>query len=428
MNPRAVAAQLIATVVCKHQSLNLALAQQTTDENQSLVQAMAFGVCRWYLQLDAIAMHLLNKPIKQKDYIVHALILVGLYQLKFMRIPEHAAVAETVAATKDLKKPWAKAVVNAVLRNYQRHSEELDAVIMQHESSQYTHPTWLIEVIKLAWPQQWQQILTENNKHPPMCLRVNLQRLSRDDYLQLLLEASLAAIPGKYAASAIYLDQPVAVSKLPKFAEGWVSVQDEAAQLAAGLMQLAPGLRVLDACAAPGGKTAHLLESQTDLAQVVALEQHPPRVELIADTLQRLGLSATVQCADAADTKAWWDGQAFDRILIDAPCSATGVIRRHPDIKLLRQAADIKTIMLQQQHLLKALWPVLKPGGLLLYATCSILPEENTEMISKFITEQNDAKVLPIAAEWGKATAMGRQILPSQQGMDGFFYSVLQKV
>lgn len=422
MNPRLLAARIIDDVT-NGKSLSEGLSQRLNvlkdPRDRSLVQAMVYGVCRYYARLDVLLSHLLKSPMKEKDSDVHAVIMVGLYQLIEMRIPPHAAVAETVNAAIQLKKDWARGFVNAILREYLRHQDELNAILEADEEAKFAHPAWWISAIKKAWPQNWETILNENNAHPPFSLRVNRLHLTRDAYLAKIENSK--AIPE--TQNGMMLAEPMPAEKLPGFAEGDVFVQDGAAQLAAELLKLAPQQRVLDACAAPGGKLTHLLEIEPNLAASVAVEKDPERMSVIKENLARLKLSATCLCADAADTKSWWDGQLFDRILLDAPCSASGVIRRHPDIKLLRQPGDFKNFAREQERLLSALWPLLKPGGILLYVTCSIFPEENTAVVKRFLTAHPDAKEDPIDATWGIACEIGRQILPGMHAMDGFYYA-----
>jgi len=353
------------------------------------------------------------------------LALVGLYQLKYMRVKPHAAVSETVLAAR--KKPWAKALINALLRSYLREQDSLEQKADNVQSAAVSHPDWLIKQIEEDWPQQAQQILHENNQQPPMALRVNLARISTDQYLQQLSELGIEAVAVSFCPSAIILDKPVAVDLLPGFAEGLVSVQDTAAQLAAGLLDVQAEHRVLDVCAAPGGKTAHILEHQPQLKELVAVDIDESRLQRVSDTLQRLRLPAKLVVGDAASPQDWWDGQLFDRILLDAPCSALGVVRRHPDIKLLRRAEDIKPLQALQLNILNAVWPLLAPGGIMLYATCSILKQENEQQIDAFLAEHPDAVELPIDAVWGFAGSHGRQIMTGESAMDGFYYVRLGK-
>lgn len=390
--------------------------------DRAFVQAVVYGVCRFYFRLDVILSQLLVKPMREKDSDVHALLLAGLYQLIYMRIPEHAVVAETVNAAQLLKKAWARGFINAILREYLRKSARIIATIDEKEEARYAHPLWLIEKIKKAWPQHFEAILTANNAHPPLSLRVNQKQLTREAYLRQLPEAK--AIPE--TTSGIILDTKLPIEKIPGFQTGEISVQDGAAQFAAPCLMPKPSERILDACAAPGGKLLHLLEMEPSLT-CVAIEKDPNRLVRIRENLMRTNLSATLICADAKDVDTWWDGQLFDRILLDAPCSASGVIRRHPDIKLLRQPNDISALTEEQSMLLDALWPLLKPAGVLLYVTCSIFPEENQVLLANFLRNHPEACEDKINATWGHPVAIGRQILPGDGNMDGFYYARLLK-
>lgn len=432
MTVRARALRVVSAVLQDGVSLTDALStvsEKITDpRDQALLQAICYGVCRWYFRLAALVEQLLDKPLKAKDQDVFCLLLVGLYQLMDMRVPPHAAVSETVDALREIKKPWAKGLVNAVLRQFQRQKDTLLNTIETDPEAMYSHPAWLMDDMARDWPADWQAILTANNQHPPFALRVNEQRLSRTDYLALLNEKGIEAAPIPETRSGIVLAKPIDVKVLPGFLEGLVSVQDGAAQLAAALLDLAPDQRVLDACAAPGGKTAHILEQQSHLSEVVAIDNNPLRLQTVKETLDRLQLSATCVSVDAGLAAAWWDGKPFDRILLDAPCSATGVIRRHPDIKLLRRETDISKLAQEQLRLLTALWPLLKADGVLVYATCSILKAENSNVIDVFLDQHSDAVEAVITAPWGKACSVGRQILPGMHGMDGFYFARLRKV
>lgn len=433
-NPRATAAQVIELVCSQGRSLSQAL-EAIPDDVQTerpLIQEMSYGVCREYHHLLTILEGLLSKPFKAKDGDVQALLLVGLYQLISMRVPDHAGVSETVSATRDLKKPWARGLVNGVLRTFLREKDLRIQEADQSEPAHWSHPQWLLDHIRAAWPDHWQAILNGNNQRPPMTLRVNLSRISREDYLAELTSLAIKACPGPYAPGAIQLVQPVDVSQLPGFHDGWVSVQDEAAQFAAGLLDLEDGQRILDVCAAPGGKTGHILEMAD--VETVAIDIDPLRLEKVRQNLDRLGKTATLMTGDATKPEQWWNGQPFDRILLDAPCSATGVIRRHPDIKILRRAEDIQSLVELQARILDAVWPLLKPGGMLLYATCSVLPCENNDQVAAFVDRRSDTLNLEIDAVWGQAVSVGRQILPGDRSndentgsMDGFYYSCLKK-
>ncbi|MBN0976322.1 16S rRNA (cytosine(967)-C(5))-methyltransferase RsmB [Pseudomonas hygromyciniae] len=431
MNPRLAAAKALAAVLNGKASLNSSLPVQldkVEDRDRGFTQDLAFGTARWQPRLSALAAKLLQKPFKAADADVEALLLVGLYQLLYSRVPAHAAIGETVGCADKLKKPWAKALLNAVLRRAQRESEALLAELEHDPVVRTAHPRWLQKSLKAFWPQQWEAICAANNAHPPMILRVNRRHNSRDAYLTLLADAGINASACVYSQDGIVLETAGDVRSLPGFAEGWISVQDEAAQLAADLLDLAPGQRVLDACCAPGGKTCHIMEVQPNLAGVVAVDLEAKRLVRVRENLARLGLDAELIAADGRDTATWWDGKPFQRILLDAPCSATGVIRRHPDIKLTRQPDDIAALAVLQGELLDALWPTLEVGGILLYATCSTLPTENTEVIQAFLARTSGARELDIATAAGIKQPHGRQLLAQEGGHDGFYYAKLIKI
>ena len=436
MNPRLAAAKALTAVLNGKASLNSSLPIQLDKvevRDRGFTQDLAFGTARWQPRLSALAAKLLQKPFKSADADVEALLLVGLYQLLYTRVPAHAAIGETVGCADKLKKPWAKALLNAVLRRAQRESEALLAELEHDPVVRTAHPRWLQKSLKAFWPEHWEAICAANNAHPPMILRVNRRHHARDAYLKLLSAAGVAAKACVYSQDGIVLDEAGDVRSLPGFAEGWISVQDEAAQLAAELLELAPGQRVLDACCAPGGKTCHILEVQPELAGVVAVDLEAKRLVRVRENLDRLKLDAQLIAADGRDTQAWWDGQPFQRILLDAPCSATGVIRRHPDIKLTRQPDDIAALAQLQGELLDALWQTLEVGGILLYATCSTLPTENTEVIEAFLGRTPGARELDIGGQLGQPAAglkqpHGRQLLAQEGGHDGFYYAKLIKI
>ena len=427
MNTRQIAARVLTRVLQDGQSLtaalDAALPSVELDKDRAFIQALCYGVCRYFYRLDFILSELLTKPLK--DVEVKSLALVGLYQLNYMRVKSYAAVSETVLATR--KKPWAKALINALLRSYLRDQVSLEQKADALQWSAISHPKWLVKQIELDWPEQAQSVFVENNQQPPMALRVNLSQISQADYLQQLTEKGIEATAVDFCPSAIVLKQSVGVDLLPGFAQGLVSVQDVAAQLAAGLLNVQAGQRVLDVCAAPGGKAAHILESQQRVKRLVAVDIDESRMLRISENILRLNLSASLIVGDAANPEAWWDGEAFERILLDVPCSALGVIRRHPDIKLLRKAEDISVLRDLQQRILKAVWPLLASGGVMLYATCSILKQENEQQIDVFLEEHPDAVELPIDATWGFAVSHGRQILPGEAAMDGFYYALIKK-
>ncbi|MEZ5453608.1 MAG: 16S rRNA (cytosine(967)-C(5))-methyltransferase RsmB [Thiothrix sp.] len=431
MSTRATAARCLQRVIYDGESLTEVLQNYTatslSSQDQALLRDLCFGALRWHERLSAILAILLTKPLKKADKDVECLLRIGLYQLLYQRTPDHAAVNETVAAAKKLKKAWAGGLVNGVLRGFIRRQASILAQVDTQPVACHAFPDWLLARIRQAWPDAWENILAASNAHPPMTLRVNQRQQSTATYWQILRAAGIAAETVETVASALNLQTPVGVEQLPGFHEGTVSVQDAAAQLAAGLLDCQPGMHVLDACAAPGGKTSHLLETTADL-HLTAIDSSETRLRRVTENLSRLHLQARVIAADAGELTAWWDSQPFDRILLDAPCSATGVIRRHPDIKVLRRDSDIAALQQEQAHLLNNLWPSLRPGGKLLYVTCSILPEENIRQVETFLGKQADAKHLPIEAGWGRTLAIGRQILPGEQGMDGFYYALLQKV
>lgn len=391
-----------------------------------MTKEICFGFCRHYFRLEAIADSLLDKRPKAIE--VWIILLIGIYQLHYMNKPDYAVVKETVAVLEKIKKVWAKGLVNAVLRNFCRQQNELLAKLQHNENFIYGQPQWLLQRLKKDWPDDWQLIAEANDVHPPMTLRVNTRVKSRDDYLNSLKAVGIEAELHAVASEGINLTSPCDVSMLPGFAEGEVSVQDGAAQLAVSLLDLKPGQRVLDACCAPGGKTCHILESQSELKACVALDVDSKRLHRVKENLNRLNLKATLVQGDGLFPEVWWDGHLFDRILLDAPCSATGVIRRHSDIKLLRTDEEIRTVIRIQHDMLRSIWPLLAPGGLLVYATCSILPDENEKQIADFLTAHTDCQQVKSTLCWGRATGHGHQILPGEQGMDGFFYSVLFKV
>jgi 16S rRNA (cytosine967-C5)-methyltransferase len=441
MNSRIIATQVLCRVLKEGQSLTAALETdlKTVNDNQirAFIQALCYGVIRNYQSLDFLLSLLLDKPLRNKDIDIKVLLLIGLYQLKDMQVKDHAAVAETVAAVG--KKTWAKGVINAVLRQYLRDQHLLNAKVNSDLVAVSLHPRWLLEAIHQDWPEQASKILLHNNEQPPMTLRVNLNHITPAAYCHFLTEIGIAAHPIVYSSTAIQLTNAVPVEQLPYFADGWVSVQDAAAQFAAPLLELKAGLRVLDMCAAPGGKTAAILEMQPSV-DLTAIDIDENRLKRVQENLQRLDLSVFkndccrgdlsrlhIINGDAAKPETWWNGQPFDRILLDAPCSALGVIRRHPDIKLLRRASDIETLQHKQQQMLEAAWSMLASGGILLYVTCSILKAENEQQITAFLNNHSDSFEIPITADWGQQRSAGRQILTGESNMDGFYYARIGK-
>ncbi len=426
---RAGAARVMLRVL-GGRSLNEALAPVLAEvplRDRALLQEMCYGVARWYLRLQAVAKQLLERPLKQRDRDIELLILVGLYQLLHMRVPDHAAVAETVETARRMGKPWAAGLVNGVLRGFLRQRERLLLTADETPADRFAHPEWLLTLIRESWPDRWQEILTAANSRPVMSLRVNLRRIGRQDYFEMLRGEAVPARPIDGVASGVVLDQPLDVTTLPGFTRGLVSVQDGGAQLAAGLLDLRPGQQVLDACAAPGGKSCHILEMEPTV-RLTAVDVDEMRLERVRENLQRLGLEAELFVGDAAAPQGEWGQKSYDRILLDVPCSASGVIRRHPDIKLLRRPEDIPALVELQARILSKVWRLLKPGGILLYATCSLLRQENERQVERFLAARDDARERPIHASWGHACDYGRQTLPGDDSMDGFFYAVLEKV
>lgn len=427
---RGAALQVLRAVLGQRRSLNDALEEPLAGlpdrRERALAQTLCYSVLRFLPRLRACLKPLLRKPLKAKDLDVEILLLLGLVQILELRIPEHAAVGATVNLARKLGKPWAGGLINGVLRSFLRRQEEILAEVDKQPSARWAHPDWLLQRLRRDWPRDWEAICAANNQQAPMHLRVNQRQTTAADYLAELNAAALDAVATPHVGQGLTLAQACDVSRLPGFDTGRVSVQDPAAQLAAELLAPPSGARVLDACAAPGGKTAHLLEQQPDIA-LWAVEQDPARLDSLRATLQRLQLSAALHCADAGQPQDWWDGQPFSHILLDAPCSASGVIRRHPDIKYLRRDNDIAALAATQRHLLEALWPLLAPGGTLLYATCSVFAAENFQQLESFLAAHTEAKEQHIVADWGRPCLVGRQILPGEDQMDGFYYARLQK-
>lgn len=392
---------------------------------------LCFGTLRYYHRLDALLRPFLKKPLGKKDADIHALLLIGLYQITIINTPDHAAISATVDAAKSLKKQWAKGLVNAVLRNFLRQQKN----DQQHEltdAAQHAHPDWLFEALQKHWPEHWQQLVDYNNSPPPFALRVNLGKVSRDDTRHNLAESEIGCEADEHTPSGLLADKARAVTSLPGFEQGEISVQDLGAQLACELLSPTGEMRILDACAAPGGKTSHVLESAPK-SSIYAADSVSERLlkveENVARIAQTLPKAPNIQYlhADSNDVTSWWDGKPFDRILVDAPCSGTGVISHHPDIKLLRRPSDLATFASQQLQLLNSLWPLLADDGLLLYCTCSVMPQENAEVIDTFLNEQPGAQAQPIEASWGVAHGAGRQLLPNRGKNGGFFYARLSK-
>jgi 16S rRNA (cytosine967-C5)-methyltransferase len=374
--------------------------------------------------------HLLSKPIRNKEHFVKMLALVGLYQLAYMRVAAHAAVSATVDAAS--RKSWAKGLLNAVLRNFQRQQVQLEQLADQDLQAKTAHPMWMVTAFQRSWENKAEVLLDNNNHQAPMVLRVNRLKYTRDDYVTKLQQAGIAGQRSDISDDGIVLEKPVDVASLPDFEQGAVYVQDSAAQLVAHYLDVKPNQRVADLCAAPGGKAIHVMELCPQLDELIAVDIDADRVNTIAANSQRCGVNISLQCADAADLDRWWDGKLFDRVMVDVPCSGTGVIRRHPDIKLLRQADDIPALVKRQRQLLEAGWKIMNPGGVLLYSTCSVLKEENTEQISWFLDTHSDAEQWPIEQlsdmDDSNSDEPGNQILTGKQAMDGFFYARIRKL
>ena len=418
----------IVTRVINGESLNTALPKQQelfSDRDQALLAELSYGTIRYYIKLKTWLEFLMDKPLKAKDNKIHSLLLIGIYQLFHTRIPAHAAINETVKTTQHLHRSWAKNLVNGVLRNAQRNHNKLREIEKTNQDCATSHPDWLVKELKSAWPNYWQQIISANNEQPPMSIRVNKNIISRDEYLKKLHNTSIKASKSYISPQCLTLNKPLPVTKIPFFSEGYLSIQDESAQLAGTLIPIKNDDRVLDACCAPGGKTCHILEQYPDIT-LHALDSDENRLIRVKENLDRLGLKASIICGDAKEPKKWWDGKSYNCIILDAPCSATGVIRRHPDIKLLRKPFDITALAQLQRKILNQIWPLLKPGGTLLYITCSVMPQENHQQIERFIMENSRyASLQKIQSTWGYDTGYGKQILPNIG--DGFFYSLIRK-
>ncbi|OUS31025.1 16S rRNA (cytosine(967)-C(5))-methyltransferase ['Osedax' symbiont bacterium Rs2_46_30_T18] len=430
MNVRQLAVKTLTPLLCDSGALKYSLQKNLVDcpDNlKPLLQQLCYGSMRHYPQLLCILNKLVSKPLKPKDADIQALLLIGLYQLYKLRIAEHAAISETVDVCKALKKPWATSLVNATLRNFQRQQSTIIEQLSSDKSFKYNHPHWFIEKLKHNWPEQWQSILAANDLHPPLTLRTNISKVSRETLLNKLQRQGIAAKETEYSKYGLILEIPTDVTAIEGFSTGEFSVQDEAAQLAAPLVDPQEGENILDACSAPGGKLLHLLELNQGKAttfQGLELEQH--RAERIAENFQRINLACKLHIGDATN-RDWWNGKLFDKILLDAPCSATGVIRRNPDIKLLRKSEDIHSIVKLQRAILENLWGLLKNKGRVIYATCSIFPQENENMIASFLREHEDARHIEINENWGVSRKYGRQLFPAADANDGFYYAIIEK-
>ena len=416
---RAQAAKIILRVVDQGKSLDDKILGEVT-EDRAFIQELSYGVCRWLGELESVASQFLRKPLRKKDRDVHYLLLVGLYQLRYIDTASHAAIYETVEACKALGKPWAAKMINGCLRNYQRTSPPLDPIA----AARLAHPAWLQEALTEAWPEHVEELYLANNERPPMCLRVNQRQHKRDQYLQILRNNGIACEPDQDSTAGIRLDQPCAVNQLPGFAEGACSVQDTAAQLAVQHFDVGPEHVVLDACSAPGGKLAHLAERLDGAAKLDALDISTRRCQQTKQTLERLSLQANLIEADA---RHWRGEYHYDRIMVDAPCSGLGVLRRHPDIRHHRSQANLRELITTQAQILDNCWHLLKPNGQLLYVTCSLLPAENEAQINASMQRHEDATVSDLMLPTGLKLEHGWQTLPNLHDMDGFYYCLLIK-
>jgi len=402
-------AALINVAVFAGQSLADGLLGRVDPLARPAVQDLVYGSLRQYGRGDFFLSRLLSKPLAAEE--IRALLLVAIYRLETRPDAAHTVVDQAVVAAGVMAEGRFRSLVNAVLRNFLRQQAELNTDLAADELATSQHPDWWLAQLQTAYPNDWPAIVAAGNAPPPMALRVNLRRIGRDEYQQRLTAVDIASTPTDEAG--LMLDKPVAVDRLPGFFDGLVSVQDPGAQRTASLLDPQPGSRVLDACAAPGGKTAHLLERAT--LDLLALDLKPSRCRRIEENLARLGLQAGVKAADCAKLNLWWDGRPFDAVLADVPCTASGVVRRNPDAKWLRREADIASFAASQARILDALWQVVRPGGKLLYVTCSVFPAENTEQIGLFLARQ------PLARRCHE-----EQLLPTAEH-DGFFYCLLEK-
>jgi 16S rRNA (cytosine967-C5)-methyltransferase len=425
----------VIAVAAEGRRLEAAIAEAARDQpSRPAIQSLAFGTVRWLFELEACLAHLSSRPDVPPAHEVRALALVGLFQLAHGATPAHAAVSETVEAARELGHPRAAAFVNALLRRFQREREPVLSAVHRVREARLAHPEWLLAAFERDWPLDWESIAGAGNAEPPMWLRVNSLRASRDDYRARLDAAGIFSQTSAFAPQALRLDQPMDVGSLPGFADGDVSVQDAAAQLAAPMIAAESGMRVLDACAAPGGKACHLLELAPDLDSLVALDIDAARAERIRSNLSRQGLTAQVVVGDALDPSRWWDGRPFDRIMLDVPCSGTGVIRRHPDIKILRRPDDIGRFAARQAALLAANFGLLAAGGRLVYSSCSVLAAENAQVVAAFLGSEPEAADVTESARLllpgvlpGRPAGPGWALPSGSADADGFYYACLAK-
>lgn len=428
-HPRSLATLICEKVIHNGTSLGEAMndvigEKEISSQDRGFIQVLSFGVLRWYWQLNDSLEPLLNKPIRNKERQIKYILLLGLFQLQHLRTPEHAAVSDTVKCCQELGKSWAKNLVNACLRNYLRQTEKMTNPAYLHHRS---HPNWIDHAITAAWPEQAEKIFSANNTAGPLCLRVNNKKSSRKEYLNLLEQENIKAEIDPYSTIGIRVENSISVHQLPHFEQGWVSVQDTASQMIADILSIKSGQRVLDACAAPGGKTSLLIENSPNDITMHAVDIGGSRNVKLTNTLERLTLKATIIEGDASKPEQWWDNKPYHCILLDAPCSGLGVIRRHPDIKHLRHESDIQQLTKIQANILNACWQLLEENGTMLYTTCSILPEENEQQIEQFLKKYSNVVIEPIQHPTGISRKHGIQTLPGISGMDGFYYCLLRK-
>ncbi|NQZ31175.1 MAG: 16S rRNA (cytosine(967)-C(5))-methyltransferase RsmB [Oceanospirillaceae bacterium] len=429
MNARYLAVKALTPLLNNQGALKYTLKKQLQlcpEGQRPYLQELCYGTMRHFPSLEAILDQLVTKPIRKKDVDIKVVLLIGIYQLYKLNTADHAVVSETVDVCKTLNKQWATSFVNAALRSFLRKQEEITTALDNNISFKYNHPEWFVQKLMNNWPDHWQQILEANDAHPPLTLRINTAKVSRETFLSELEEQELQGHHCKYSEYGVTLSKPMDITQILGFDEGKFSVQDEAAQLAAQLISPAEGDNILDACSAPGGKLIHLLELSSGTAKIQGLELEPLRAERIIENFERLNLSCPLHIADATK-QDWWDGKLFNKILLDAPCSATGVIRRNPDIKLLRQPEDIHSIAKLQKQILENMWSMLAEGGIIVYATCSIFPQENEKIVAAFIRNNENAQHQEIKADWGTQRDFGRQLFPQQGGHDGFYYAMIKK-
>ncbi|PHS20596.1 MAG: 16S rRNA (cytosine(967)-C(5))-methyltransferase [Kangiella sp.] len=421
-----------------HSKNDSPLARQSQNNSQlAFAKHILFGSLRYFHQIKAILEQLLDKPLKQKDTDIFCILISGIYQLKYLSVPDHAAISESVDLAKSVNKKWASGLINAVLRGYQRKNKEIGERLSKADTFLYSHPNWIINQLKMDWPNNYKKILTANNERAPMAIRINTNLTNKLSYQKLLEEQGINSQQHSIAKDALILDQPCDVYSLPGFTQGQSTVQDVAPQLVVELLDLKPGFKVLDGCAAPGGKTTHILQREPNTL-LTSVEKSASRLERVTEVLSRFNMldnsyKVKLLNVDFLDYQDWWNGEFFDRILIDVPCSASGVIRRNPDIKIHRKKTDMESLVKIQREILNSAWQMLKPGGKLVYATCSVFKVENEDQINQFF-ENNRAKLLDMPLEAHQelkdksVTDFGYQIFPGQMQMDGFYFCGLEKL